>query len=96
MSTLDVRCLSDNALANAECIFHDLIYKRMLPFNESDSDPVLHELDRRLLNEVLDITSEDTHNAVYRLRELLCAEPSLHGGKNSKCNLEKEWEKLEK
>ena len=47
-----------------------------------------------LLNEVLDITSEDAHNAVHRLRELLSAEPSIHGGKKSRCNLEKEWEKL--
>ncbi len=94
MPTLDVRCLSDKALASAERIFHDLKHKRMLPFNESDSDPVRHELDRRLLNEVLDIASEDAHNAVHRLRELLCAEPSIHGGKKSKCNLEKEWEKL--
>ncbi len=94
LPTLDVRCLPDKALANAERIFHDLKHKRMLPFNESDHDPVRHELDRRLLNEVLDITSEDAHKAVHRLRELLCAEPSIHGGKKSKCDLEKEWEKL--
>ena len=94
MPTLDVRCLSDEALANAESIFHDLKHKRMLPFNEIDHDPVRHELDRLLLTEVLNITSEDAHNAVHRLRELLCAEPSIHGGKKSQCNLEKEWEKL--
>ena len=94
MPTLDVRCLSDKALANAERIFHDLKHKRMLPFNEADHDPVRHELDRLLLNEVLEIASEDVHNAVHRLRELLCAEPSIHGGKKSRCNLEKEWEKL--
>ncbi len=94
MPTLDVRCLSDKALENAERIFHDLKHKRMLPFNESDHDPVRHELDRRLLNEVLDITSEDAHNAVHRLRELLCAEPSIHGGKKSRCNLKKEAQKL--
>ena len=96
LPTLDVRCLSETALANAESIFHDLKHKRMLPFNEADRDSVRHELDRRLLNEVLDITSKDVHNAVHRLRELLCAEPSIHGGKKSKCNLEKEWEKLNK
>lgn len=94
MPTLDVRCLSEQALANAERIFHDLKHQRMLPFNEVDHDPVRHELDHLLLNEVLDITSEDAHNAVHRLRELLCAEPSIHGGKKSKCNLEKELEKL--
>ena len=94
MPTLDVRCLSDEALANAERIFHDLKHKRMLPFNEIDHDPVRHELDRLLLTEVLNITSEDAHNAIHRLRELLCAEPSIHGGKKSRCDLEKEWEKL--
>ena len=94
MPTLDVRCLSDEALANAERIFHTLKHQRMLPFNEADHDPVRHELDRLLLSEVLDITSEDAHTAMRRLRELLCAEPSIHGGKKSRCNLEKEWEKL--
>ena len=94
MPTLDVRCLSDEALVAAERIFHALKHKRMLPFNEAAHDPVRHELDRLLLREVLDITTEDAHNAVHRLRELLCAEPSIHGGKKSRCNLEKEWEKL--
>ena len=99
MPTLDVRCLSDEALANAERIFHTLKHKkdkRMLPFNEAAADSVRHELDCRFLSEVLGITSEDAHNAVHRLRELLCAEPSIHGGKKSRCNLEKEWEKLQK
>ena len=94
MPTLDVRSLSDEALANAERVFHTLKHQRMLPFNEADHDPVRHELDRLLLSEVLDITSEDAHNAIHRLRELLCAEPSIHGGKKSRCDLEKEWEKL--
>ena len=97
MPTLDVRCLSDEPLANAECIFHSLKHKkdkRMLPFNEIKDDPVRHELDSRLLSEVLGITSGDAHNAVHRLRELLSAEPSIHGGKKSRCDLEKEWEKL--
>ena len=97
MPTLDVRCLSDEALANAERIFHSLKHKkdkRMLPFNEIKDDPVRHELDSRLLSEVLGITSGDAHNAVHRLRELLSVEPSIHGGKKSKCDLKKEWEKL--
>ncbi len=94
MPTLDVRCLSDEALANAERIFHTLKHQRMLPFNEIDRDPVRHELDRLLLTEVLNITTEDAHNAVHRLRELLSAEPSIHGGKQSRCDLEKELKRL--
>ena len=53
MPTLDVRCLSDEALANAERIFHTLKHKedkRMLPFNEAADDSVRHELDHRLLS----------------------------------------------
>ena len=94
MPTLDVRCLSDEALANAKRIFHALKHQRMLPFNEAAHDQVRHELDRLLLTEVLNVTTEDAHNAIHRLRELLCAEPSIHGGKKSRCNLEKEWENL--
>ena len=94
MPTLDVRCLSEKALANAERIFHALKHQRMLPFNEAAHDAVRHELDSLLLSEVLDITSEDAHNAMHRLRELLCAEPSIHGGKKSRCNLEKELAQL--
>ena len=59
MPTLDVRCLSDEALANAERVFHTLKHQRMLPFNEVDHDPVRHELDRLLLSEVLNITNMD-------------------------------------
>ena len=94
MPTLDVRCLPDEVLANAECIFHDLKHQRMLPFNEVDRDPVRHELDRLLLTEVLGITNEDAYNAIHRLRELLSAEPSIHGGKKSKCNLDSELARL--
>lgn len=69
-------------------------HKRMLPFNESNRDTVRHELDWRFLTEVLGVTSEDVHAAVGRLREKLCAEPSIHGGKKSRCDLEKEQLKL--
>ena len=46
----------------------------MLPFNEAVHDPVRHELDHFVLTEVLDITTEEAHNANHRLRELLSAE----------------------
>lgn len=34
--------------------------------------------------------TKDVHRALSKLRELLSAEPSIHGGKKSRCNLEKE------
>ena len=94
LPTLDVRSLSADALENADRIFDAMKHQRMLPFNESDRDPVRHELDRWFLKAVLGITSEDVHAAVGRLREKLCAEPSIHGGKKSRCDLAAEARKF--
>ena len=91
MATLDVRELSENALANAERIFNELKYQEMVPFNQMDEDPVRHELDRRLLSEVLGITEAerpDVHEGLALLRKMLCQEPSIHGGKKSKVKLD--------
>ena len=94
LPTLDVRELSDEALANADAIFERLKYKRMLPVNECDHDPVRKELDRCLLTEVLEITNDNVLVSMQTLREMLCAEPSIHGGKQSKCDLDAELAKL--
>ena len=86
MPMLDMRQLNRAALQNAERIFEEMKHKRMLPFNQMFEDSVRQELDRRLLSEVLGI-SETTHPEVYaglhRVRERLCEEPSIHGGKQS-------------
>ncbi len=87
MPTLDIRKLDDAALQNAQRIFEELKPKKMLPFNQMDEDEVRHELDRRLLSEVLGFTEgthPEVHTGIHRLRERLCAEPSIHGGKKSK------------
>lgn len=69
----------------------------MLPFNEMVDDPVRQKLDRLLLSEVLGF-GEDTHPEVHGglalLRKKLCAEPSIHGNKKSKCDLEAEAREL--
>ena len=91
MATLDVRELSDEALANAERIFNELKHQQMLPFNQMDEDPVRHKLDRLLLSEVLGISESerpDVHDGLALLRKMLCQEPSIHGGKKSKVKLE--------
>ena len=93
MSTLDVRKLSDESLANAEQIFNQLKHKQMLPFNQMDEDPVRHELDRLFLSDVLGITESerpDVHEGLALLRKMLCKEPSIHGGKKSKVKLDAE------
>ena len=97
LPTLDVRCLrclSAEALANADRFFEEMKRKRMLSFNESDKDEVRHALDRRFLTDILGITSTGVHDTVHRLREKLCAEPSVHGGKQSRCDLEAEARKF--
>ncbi len=91
MTTLDVRQLSTEALANAKRIFNELKHQKMLPFNQMDEDPVRHELDRLLLSEVLGITEAerpDVHEGLALLRKMLCQEPSIHGGKKSKVKLD--------
>lgn len=96
LPTLDVQSLSKEALKNAEKVFELLKYERMLPFNECDHDPVREELDRSLLTEVLGITSDNVLDSMQTLREMLCAEPSIHGGKVEKCDLDAELAGLKK
>ena len=87
MPTLDVRQLDQVALQNAERIFEDMKHKKMLPFNQMSEDAVRQELDRRLLSEVLGLSEEtypEVHAGLHHLRERLCAEPSIHGGKQSR------------
>ena len=87
MPTLNIRQLDDTALQNAKRIFEDMKHKKMLSFHQMDEDEVRQELDRLLLSDVLGF-GEDTHPEVHTglsiLRERLCAEPSIHGGKKSR------------
>ena len=87
MPTLNVRQLDETALQNAEGIFEEMKHKKMLPFNQMYEDEVRWELDRLLLSQVLGF-EEDTHRGVHEgvriLRESLCREPSIHGGKQSR------------
>ena len=84
MPTLNIRKLDETALQNAKDIFEEMKYKKMLPFNQMDEDKARWELDRLLLSKVLGF-GEDTHPEVHEgvriLRERLCREPSIHGGK---------------
>ena len=94
LPTLDVRKLSEKQLANAEALFERLKYKRMLPVNECDHDPVRHDLDAELLTEILGIKDLGVLTTMQTLRDMLCAEPSIQGGKKDKCNLDAELAKL--
>lgn len=96
LPTLDVRELSEESLVEADRIFDNLKYKRMLPVNECNHDPIRKELDTELLTKVLGISDDNVLEAMQTLREMLCAEPSIQGGKQSKCDLDAELEKLKK
>ena len=91
--TLDVRKLTPEQLAKADEIFAELKDARMLPYHRSADDAWRHVLDARLLAEVLGITDESTHRAMQRLREMLCAEPTIAGTSKKVHNLEAEREK---
>ena len=58
------------------------------------ADEIRHELDAALLSKVLDIQDVGVLASMQTLRELLCAEPSIQGGKQSTCDLDEELEKL--
>ena len=90
--TLDVRELSDVQLAAAEHVFTELKTARMLPYNECRWDAWRHILDARLLLEVLGIDEPAVHEAMQTLREMLSAEPSITGDKQSVCDLTAERE----
>ena len=96
LPTLDVRELPEEVLVNAKSIFERLKYKRMLPVNECAHDPVRKELDRCLLTKVLGIMSDNVLESMQTLREMLCAEPSIHGGKQSQCDLDAELAMLKR
>lgn len=96
LPTLDVRQLSEEALTNAETIFERLKYERMLPLNKCADDKVRHELDAALVTKVLGIQDVGVLASMQTLREILCAEPSIQAGKQSKCDLEKELRALAK
>ena len=87
LPTLNVKELDETAVQNAKYIFEEMKYKRMLPFNQMDEDEARSELDRLLLSQVLGFgedTHPEVHEGVHLLRERLCKEPSIHGGKQSK------------
>ncbi|MDE0085180.1 MAG: hypothetical protein OXU23_05675, partial [Candidatus Poribacteria bacterium] len=94
LPTLDVRRLSNQQLENAGALFERLKYKRMLPVNECDHDPIRHELDTDILTEVLGIKDIGILASMQTLREMLCAEPSIQGEKKDKCDLDAELAKM--
>ena len=77
---LDFRRLTNAQLATAERIFDEFRDKEFKPAYLADADANRALLDRRVVRDLLGF-DEATYQAVRRLAEKWCAEPSVHGGK---------------
>lgn len=84
--TFDLRTLSDSQIEAAQQLFDDLKHYPFLPFDQIDEDVCRHELDRRLLVDILGFPAEtcEAGGAIDILRRKLAAEPQIHGGKKSR------------
>ena len=80
LPVLDFRALSAAQLATAERIFEEFRDKEFKPAYLADADANRALLDRRVVRDLLGF-DEATYQAVRRLAEKWCAEPSVHGGK---------------
>ena len=77
---LDFRALTNDQLLMAEMIFNEFRDKELKPAYLADADPNRALLDRRVVCDLLGF-DEGVYEAVRRLSQKWCAEPSVHGGK---------------
>lgn len=82
LTVLDARQLSDEQLDRAGQLFGAFESWRLLPANEAWRDDVRQALDRAVLIDLLELP-QDTLEPLALLRRQWCAEPSVHGGKNT-------------
>ena len=82
LTTLDVRALTPAQLACAEEIFERFLTQPLMAANEAYRDDVRQALDRAVLVELLGLP-EDVLVPLGNLRQQWCAEPSVHGGKDT-------------
>ena len=80
MPTLNIAELSPAQLAAARKGFNAMKHRPLLPFYRAAEDPTRAELDRVILCDVLGLPKK-TLSGVGLIREKLCAEPSVCGGK---------------
>ena len=84
---LDCRVLSANQLEHCEQVFEEFKIKTFLPANEAFRDKCRQDLDRALLFEVLGLP-QDLEDSLALLRDQWCHEPTVHGGKSSRIDLD--------
>lgn len=82
LPVLDPRSLTTAQLDHADEIFEQFRNDDMLPANEAWRDKSRQALDRAILNDLLGLP-EEASKSLELLRRQWCAEPSVHGGKNT-------------
>ncbi len=85
MPSLDVRQLSKAQLKTADKIYDEMKNQPMLSFHRLHKDKTRHELDRRVLVDMLGLPHGicAENGPLQLLREKLAAEPSIHGGRDA-------------
>ncbi|MCY4554916.1 MAG: hypothetical protein OXF79_00705 [Chloroflexi bacterium] len=85
-ATIDLRQLTVKQHEVAREIFHELTEERFLPFDQLDEDPARAKLDRRLIEDVLELDPYicAPGGPMERLRSKLAAEPQIHSDKKTR------------
>ena len=86
LPVLDPRTLTESQLDHCRAIFEDFKDKTLLPANEAYRDKTRKALDRELLFGTTSVLQLDPalDEGLDLLRKQWCAEPSVHGGKNTR------------
>ena len=79
---LDVQSLTERGIAKASKHFEELRDRRFLPANEAYRDGARKDLDRAVLVDLFGLP-EKVLTAFSVIRNQWCAEPSVHGGKQT-------------
>ena len=95
LPVLDPRRLSEKQMTAITSIFDDMSDMIMRPASEAWEDPVRNELDRRLIENVLDAT-EVQKAALAAARARWCLEPTVQGRKGHTKPQAKNMERLRK
>ena len=82
LTGLDTRRLSAGQLERADAMFGEFEGQALLPENEAWRDNTRQALDPAMLIDLLGLP-EDVLEPLVLLRRQWCAEPSVHGGKNT-------------
>ena len=89
LPVLDPRKLTDQRLDHCRAIFDDLRDREFLPANEAWRDETRKALDRELLFGITSVLQLDPglEEGLDLLRKQWCAEPSVHGGKDTRIDV---------